>query len=266
MKKYFHHLGKKIYYSEYGSGPAIVLIHGFLETSDIWKSFAEKLAGGNKVLAIDLPGHGGSDIYSATHTMEFMADVTERLLYATGTARAFVTGHSMGGYVTLAFLEKYPHKLTGCCLFHSHPFADTREVIERRKTDITRVESGRKYLLVAESVKKMYAADNLEKFKAALEKSESIAATIRPEGITAVLRGMMERPSRLHLLERMSIPFLWILGAKDNYIDCNSVKNRVKMPPGSELHILENSGHMGFMEEEEKSYEIINTFTSRINL
>ncbi|HRT90783.1 MAG TPA: alpha/beta hydrolase [Bacteroidales bacterium] len=264
MKKYFHHLGKKIYYSEYGSGPAIVLIHGYLETSDIWESFAVRLADGYKVLAIDLPGHGGSDVYSGTHTMEFMAEVTERLLFATGTEKAFLTGHSMGGYVTLAFLEKFPHKLTGYCLFHSHPFADTREVKERRKNDITLVESGRKFMLVAESVRKMYANDNLEKFKTALEKSKSIAGSIRPEGITAVLKGMMERPSRLHLMENESIPFLWILGAKDNYIDSGSMKNRVKMPAGSELHILENSGHMGFIEEEEKSAAIIHSFVKGI--
>ena len=264
LKHYFHFRGKKIYYADKGRGQVIVLIHGYLETSEIWGSFAEALAGSYRVLTPDLPGHGNSDIFNHTHTMEFMADVTEALLSATGTERAFVAGHSMGGYVTLAFLEKFPHKLLGYCLFHSHPFADTPEVLKRRENDIRMVEAGKKFMLYPDAVRRMYADINLEKFHDAYERSKRIASGIRDEGITAVLRGMMTRPSRVHLMEEGKVPCLWILGAKDNYMQCESMKKRVKLPQNAELVILENSGHMGFIEEEERSLEVLRKFLDRI--
>lgn len=264
LKNYFHFAGKKIFYTDQGRGPVIVLIHGYLETSEVWEDFAGSLADSFRVLAIDLPGHGNSDIFNHTHTMEFMADVTEALLNVTGTDRAFVTGHSMGGYVTLAFLEKYPHKLTGYCLFHSHPFADTPEVLKRRENDIKMVEGGKKFMLYPDAVKRMYADMNLEKFHDAFEKSKRIASGIRDEGITAVLRGMMARPSRVHLMEAGKVPCLWILGAKDNYIQCESMKTRIKLPPNAELVILENSGHMGFIEEKGRALEVIKRFINNI--
>ncbi len=264
MKKYLHFRGKKIYYTDHGTGPVILLIHGYLETGEIWDSFADKLAGSYRVLTIDLPGHGQSDIFNHVHTMEFMATVAEHLLKSIGAEKAFVTGHSMGGYVTLAFLEMFPQRLSGYCLFHSHPFADTTEVLKRRQNDIRMVEAGQKFMLYPESVKKMYADSNLEKFHNAFERSKRIASEIRPEGITAVLRGMMARPSRVHIMEEGKVPCLWILGALDNYIQCDSMKTRVKLPPNAELVILENSGHMGFIEEEDKAVTTLNNFLKKI--
>jgi len=264
MKKYFHFSGKKIYYTDQGNGKAIVLIHGFLETGEIWESFAGKLSDIFRVLTIDLPGHGHSDIFNHTHTMEHMATVTDGLLNAVGLKKAFVIGHSMGGYVTLAFLELFPQKLAGYCLFHSHPFDDSPEVMRRRENDINIVESGKKFMLYPDSVRRMYADVNLEKFHEAFERSKLIAAGIRAEGITAVLRGMMKRPLRLRLMEEGKVPCLWILGAMDNYINCESMKIRVNLPPNAELVILENSGHMGFIEEEERSLEIIKSFSGKL--
>lgn len=265
LKKYFHFRGKKIFYTDQGRGPAVLLIHGYLETGEIWDSFAGKLARNYRVLTIDLPGHGQSDIFAKTHTMEFLAETADGLLNTVAVGKAFIAGHSMGGYVTLAFLGMYPQKLTGYCLFHSHPFADTPEVSERRKNDIKMTEAGQKFMFYPESVRKMYAASNPEKFKEAFEKSMRIASGISDEGITAVLRGMMIRPSRVHLMEEGKVPCLWILGEKDNYINCRQMKSRVKLPANAEQIILNESGHMGFIEEEEKSLQVLQDFLRKIH-
>ena len=140
MNYYIHYNGGKIYYSDTGEGEIIVLLHGYLETSEIWSGFAGKLAKKFRIISVDLPGHGLSKVYSESHTMEFMAGAVKVLLENLNIKKVFLTGHSLGGYVALAFLELYPGMLTGYCLFHSHPFTDRPETIEKRDREIKVVQ------------------------------------------------------------------------------------------------------------------------------
>jgi pimeloyl-ACP methyl ester carboxylesterase len=260
MKYYILFNGGKIYYSDSGQGETIILLHGYLESSEIWEGFAKKLSRKFRVISIDLPGHGLSKVYGDCHTMEFLASAVKGLLDCLQIKKVFLTGHSLGGYITLAFLELYPDMLGGYCLFHSHPFADTPETVEKREKEIRIVRSCKKYLLYPENISKMYATKNLETFREAVQRSKDIAATIRDEGIIAVLNGMMARPSRLSVMEKSKVPCLWIFGGLDNYISGETVLSKVRLPVNARVVTLENSGHMGFVEEEELSVRIITEF------
>ena len=260
MKYYILFNGGKIYYSDSGQGETIILIHGYLESSEVWEDFAKKLSGKFRVISIDLPGHGLSKVYGDCHTMEFMASAVKGLLDCLQIKKVFLAGHSLGGYITLAFVDLYPDMLGGYCLFHSHPFADTPEIVEKRDKEIKIVRSGKKYLLYPENISKMYATKNLEIFRKSVQRSKDIAATIRDEGIIAVLNGMIARPSRLSVIEKGKIPCLWIFGRLDNYISCETVWSKVKLPGNTKVVVLENSGHMGFVEEEELSVKIVEAF------
>lgn len=262
MKKYIHYKGKKIFYTDEGKGAAVVLLHGYLESSEVWHSFAEKLVPGYRVINIDLPGHGDSDIYGESHSMELIAEAVNGLLNGVGIAKSFLVGHSLGGYVALAFLEQFPEKLSGYSLFHSHPFADSYEALQKREREIKIVNAGKKFLMYPENIQRMFAEDNLKKFSAEIGRSKEIASRIPASGITAVLKGMMARPSRLALMEEGKVPCLWILGRKDNYLNCDAVQQKVKLPSNAKLAILENSGHLGFIEEEERSLKLISDFIS----
>lgn len=260
MNYYIHYNGGKIYYSDIGEGEIIILLHGYLETSEIWSGFAKRLARKFRVISIDLPGHGLSKVYSENHTMEFMAGAVKILLDNLNIKQVFITGHSLGGYVALAFLEYYPGMLKGYCLFHSHPFADRPDTIEKREKEINFVRAGKKYLLYIENISQMYAKINLDRFREELQRSKDIASTICNEGIIAVLNGMMNRPSRLKLMEAGNVPCLWILGRMDNYISCEEVQEKVKLPKNANVVILENSGHIGFIEEEDLSVKVLTEF------
>jgi pimeloyl-ACP methyl ester carboxylesterase len=111
---------------------------------------------------------------------------------------------------------------------------------------------------------KMFATSNLENFSGALQRSKDIAAQIPGEGIIAVLNGMMIRPSRVSLMEAGSVPCLWILGLMDNYIPCDVVQAKVNLPSNARVVVLSNSGHMGFIEEEELSVKIIRDFVNSL--
>lgn len=254
----------KIYYTDSGKGSAVVLIHGYLESAGIWKDFSDKLTSGFRVISIDLPGHGQSSVCSEIHSMEFMASALKELLDNAGISKIFLIGHSMGGYVTLAFLELFPEYLSGYCLFHSHPLADSPETIEKRINDISVVLAGKKDLLIPESIRRMYASSNLLKFDSAIQRSIEIASKIPANGITAVLSGMMARPSMTAIVEEGRVPFLWILGALDNYINCEIIQQKVILPANAKVVVLRNSGHMGFIEEEDKSVEEIFQFARKL--
>src|ERR1044071_7202110 len=113
-------LGAKVRYADTGKGRVVVLLHGFLESLEVWfgNGFAQELAQHFRVIAIDLPGHGKSDCVGYVHRMERMADVVKGVMDELGLRRYAMVGHSMGGYVALAFAERYKENLCGLCLFH----------------------------------------------------------------------------------------------------------------------------------------------------
>lgn len=253
-------MGKKIWYTDRGEGPAIVLVHGYLESSEVWERFASALASGFRVICPDLPGHGKSATYGETHTMEFLAESILYLLDELEVEKAFIAGHSLGGYVTMAFLELFPERLSAYCLFHSHPHAYTPEAAEKRKAEIELVKKGKKNLMIPGNISKMFADDNLEKLAGEVKLSEAIARHTPDEGIIAVLRGMLLRPSRAAIMEEGRVPCLWILGEKDNYISHTAVTSGISLPATAHIAYLKNSGHMGFVEEEPEALRIIREF------
>ena len=125
MKSYVLIENKKVFYSDQGVGIIIVLLHGYLESLEIWKEFSAELSKKCRVICFDIPGHGDSEIISEIHSMEILSRIIFKSLIKLNVANCFIIGHSMGGYLTLMIHELYPELLSGFCLFHSHPFADT---------------------------------------------------------------------------------------------------------------------------------------------
>jgi pimeloyl-ACP methyl ester carboxylesterase len=175
-----------------------------------------------------------------------------------------LTGHSLGGYVALAFLDLFPGRLAGYCLFHSHPFADTAIAIERRNREINVVNAGRKHLMYPGNIRKMYSPFNLDRMKEAIMRSDEIASVTPDDGIIAMLRGMVVRPSRKELLERGQVPLLWILGIHDQYIDYRTAVAAIDLPGNATLATLYESGHLGFVEEPERSLTLLTDFAFKV--
>jgi len=251
-------------YTDRGTGDAIVLLHGYLESKEIWDPLAEALKSKFRIIAVDLPGHGKSGVVSETHTMEFMAGAVKAVIDSLGISKVFMTGHSLGGYVTLAFLELYPAGVAGYCLFHSHANPDSEAAISNRKREIKVVKAGKKNLMYPDNVTRMFAKENLPGMGKALERSKKIASATPADGIVSVLNGMIIRPSRVSLVEKGERPLLWILGRKDQYFSPETATSGVRLPRNAKVVILENSGHLGFVEETDMSAEIISDFASSV--
>lgn len=257
--------GIEISYSESGNGKPVVLLHGYLEAKEIWAPLIEELEKQFRVIAIDLPGHGDSGVASDTLTMEFMAGAVNTVIESLDLNDVFMVGHSLGGYVTLAFLELYPHSLAGYSLFHSHPHADSHAAIQNRMREIAVVSAGKKNIMYPGNITKMFAPKNIDNMSDEVKRSKQIASKTSARGIIAVLNGMIARPSRKVLLEKGTKPLLWVLGRDDQYFSAGGVLDSVKVPSNAQVVILEKSGHLGFVEETKLSAEIINNFISKIN-
>ena len=165
MKQAVEFANIDIYYQDFGKGTPVVLLHGYLESGEIWEAFAKELSKQYRIILIDLPGHGDSGSAGEIHSMDFMADSVARVLDRLHLETCFMIGHSMGGYVALAFLETYPYKLGGLVLFHSHPLADSMETKANREREIKLVRDGRKDLIFNTNIPKAFAVGNLNKFR-----------------------------------------------------------------------------------------------------
>ena len=260
MKRSIHFEGIVISYGVSGAGKAVVLLHGYLEAGEVWKPLAENLEQKFKVIVIDLPGHGKSTVCGDIHTMEFLAGAVRAVLADSGAERAVMVGHSLGGYATLAFAELYPELLAGYVLFHSHPHADNPEAVARRRREIAIVSSGRKNIMYPGNVRMMFAGKNLHSMKKEHERVKMIASGNPGNGIIALLNGMIARPSRKTVLEKGEVPLLWILGRWDLYFTPEKALHDIKLPDNAQVVILNDSGHLGFLEETERSAALIAGF------
>lgn len=249
-----------IRYSDQGMGSPVVLIHGYLESLEIWQPFAEKLATKFRVICPDIPGHGQSGMAGPVHSMKLMATVLHDLLHQLGVEKCVLTGHSMGGYVALAFADLYMDTLKGLVLFHSTPFADTEEKKKNRDREIELVRQGKKDILFNTNIPQAFADSNLERLSETVEKAKAIGRDSTDEGIIALLEGMKQRKDNSHIIAEGKVPLLWILGKKDNYIPYDQV--REKLDPGRNglLKVLDDSGHMGFLEEPRRSFSMLKEF------
>ena len=257
---YFYFRNTAIHYQTSGSGKAVVLLHGFLESSEIWKEYSGRLSEDFRVITIDLPGHGESAFFSSGTTIDLMAETVNALLDELKVEKAHLVGHSMGGYVTLAFAELFRKKLSGFVLFHSTAFDDSEEALERRNKAIAMLKSHPE-LYINQTIPGLFRRETLYKFSG--EKYTLIKNALKTgppyQGYIEAVKAMRDRPDRIPVL-RKNIPKLFLAGRYDPVIPENISFRQMYFMRHGESAFLEESGHMGFIEEKEAAYKIIRDF------
>ena len=238
----------------------ILLLHGSLESMLVWDDFAALLYKSARVITVDLPGHGISEVKGEVHTMEYLADTLSAALVKLGVEQAYVVGHSMGGYVALAFAERHPEQLAGIVLLSSTPNADTEEKAANRKREIALVKSGKKELLAHTAPAAGFAEQNRRRCASYIEELEQMVFLAEDAGVVALLGGMICRADRNDMLRRLDKPQLFILGRKDEYISEAAAEKMVANHPQAKVVWLDNSGHMGFIEQPQECAEAILDF------
>ena len=231
----------------------LVLLHGYLETSNVWEGFSSLLSKHLRVISFDLPGNGLSGSRLPEHDMGFMADITAAVLDACGVHSVSIAGHSMGGYVALAFASRHFDRTERLCLFHSTPNADSDEKRADRDREIALIEAGKRNQILRPAIRRMLAVENRKRLSDSIDEMVENATIADPAGTVACLRGMKSRVDMNAFLGGFTKPLMLIFGLKDDYIPIATAEGLIAKFPTCRSLILQNSGHAGFIEEAECS-------------
>lgn len=239
--------GVNIFYTEKGAGGAVVLLHGFLENSTMWDGALEEISKRNRVITIDLLGHGKSDCLGYVHTMEDMAEVVKVILNHLKIRKAIFIGHSMGGYVSLAFADKYPKNIKGICLMNSTSQADDdeRKEIREKANKIVRKNFS---MIVKMAINNLFASTSKELFFNEIEKVLNEALKTPVRGYMASNEGMRLRKNREEVLKQ--IPKRRIIAGKQPVLNFEFIK-REAIRTNTDLKVLGN-GHMSHIENKKE--------------
>jgi pimeloyl-ACP methyl ester carboxylesterase len=249
MEKMFTTGNTTLGYTEMGMGNSVVLLHGYLEAKEMWSDLALDLSKSYRVICPDLPGHGKSTFEGLEVSMEYAAATIAKLLDFLGIEHCVLVGHSMGGYVALAFAELFPEKLKGLVLFHSHPFADSDEKRKNRQFEIEQVAAGYFESMINTNIPRLFANYNLERLRAWVESWKTMALATPETGVMAALCGMAGRRDRNSILSELQIPVLMIFGRNDNLISNDVASSLEGQHSQIQTLWLERSGHLGLVEE-----------------
>ena len=235
----------------------LVLLHGFMENTTIWNEMEAHLSKDFTLIKIDLPGHGKSKVYQEIHTVELMAEKVKEVIDALKLEKINLLGHSLGGYVSLAFAENFPEILESMTLFFSTTVADDEEKKAIRRRSIAVIDENFE-TFVKTSIPNLFSNNEKDILEGKIELAKNIAKSTNKEGVKAAQLGMAERPDRTEILENLDAKILIIAGKYDNAVKTENLLKIIPEKTNIKTYVLD-CGHNGHWEKPTICAEIINT-------
>lgn len=250
-----------IAYTSTGKGTAIVLLHGFLENQKMWDNYIIPFAKKNRVITVDLLGHGETECMGYVHSMEDNAEAIHAVLAELRIRKAIFVGHSMGGYVALAFAEQYPDAVKGLVLLNSTAKADNEERKLNRDRAIKAVKQSYKGF-VSMAIANLFSENNRERLVEEIENTKKEALKTPLQAIVASLEGMKIRKDREVLLHLTPYPKMLILGEKDPVLEYE--ENKTQIENTAVALITFPDGHMSHIENQEELTGVLLDFFKKV--
>lgn len=251
----------QISYTDSGKGTAVVLLHGFLENKSMWDVYITEFIKRNRIITIDLLGHGKTESLGYIQTMEENADMVHEVLSKLRIRKAILVGHSMGGYVALAFAELYPENMKGLVLLNSTSKEDSPERKKNRDRAIKAVKKDYE-TFIRLSIANLFSEENREILIKEIEAVKIQALQTPLQGIVASLEGMKVRKDREFLLHTTTYPKLLILGKKDPVLNYEENLEQIK---GIDVELVTfEDGHMSSIENQAELLTVLANFFKKI--
>lgn len=229
--------------------PPLVLIHGFPLDAAMWDPQCAALSGLTDVIAEDLRGFGSDqrELPAIMPMRSHAADIKE-MLDARGIERAVLCGLSMGGYIAMAFAERWPERLAGIILCNTRSNADDEDGVAARHAMANNAREKGMEVIARGMVPNLLSEATRTERPAVAELVTRIIARQKPETVAATSLGMAQRPDRLPVLQRLKVPALIITGEHDTLMPLPTSQVMAEAIPGSRLVVLPGAGHLTNLE------------------
>ena len=234
--------GINLAYDRRGRGEPLVLIHGYPLDRSTWNEVASVLENDFDLILPDLRGLGQSDAVDKTYTVADLASDIAGLLDHLKIQKVFIAGHSMGGYVALAFARAYPNRVRGLGMISSQVLADSPERKEGRYKSAADVAEKGVGVAVDAMTTKLSADARVQSFV------RNVIQRQKPEGLIGSLKAMAERPDSSELLKTFKFPVVIIHGSADALIPVERGREMKAGLLDAHYAELSNVGHMPMME------------------
>lgn len=248
-------------YEVIGQGSPVMLIHGFPLDHSLWEKQRTALSKDHKLLLPDLPGTGKSPLPNPLGMEEMAASLREILLQEK-IEKCVLIGHSMGGYVALAFAEKYPELLSGLGLFHSTAYADNETKKNGRRKAIKMIEEYGPERFLRNMIPNLYPVSLHKERKKEMEHLLKKRMEAGLEALIPYYKAMLHRPDRTAVLKQARFPVLFVMGEKDVVIPKKSILELSRLPRIAMIHLLKDTGHLGMLDKPEESNQILRHFVA----
>ena len=263
MERQFIYRGSPLSYSVHGHGHPLLLLHGFGEDSRIWDLQVDFLKEHAMVITPDLPGSGQSPLPQAAGgflTLEDHAESIRELLDKEEIQNCILIGHSMGGYIALAFAEKYEDRLRAFGLFHSTAAADSdsKKLLRQKGIEFVREHGAGNFL--AQVIPNLYADRTRQEDPGMIEQHIADAQAFSDDAVTGYYQAMMQRPDRKSVLQNFAKPVLFIMGEEDKTVDLQETLPQSYLARESHVHIWPRVAHMGMREKPIGSSQVLLDF------
>ena len=259
MNKFLLYQNKKIFYRITGTGKPVILIHGFGEDATVWQNQVDFLKNKFQLIIPDLPGSGQSEMIDDM-SMEGMAETIHSIIHEENIESCPVIGHSMGGYILLALMEKYWNQVSAFGLFHSSAFADSEEKKATRRKGIEFINLQGAFEFLKTTTPNLFSPITKDERPELIDKQIASLDNFLPSALVSYYKAMMQRPDRTEILRKATVPVLFIMGKYDVAVPVDDGLKQCHLPEKSYIHILRQSGHMGMLEEPGNSNRILEEF------
>lgn len=251
-------------YTDVGSGPAVVLIHGYPFNRSLWTEQAEALSSKCRVVVPDLRGFGESEATEGPVTMNRMARDMAELMDHLGIEQAVIGGLSMGGYIALAFIKQFPSRVKALVLADTRAQADTEEAKQTRYQQAEKAMAEGMAGIADAMLPKLLTPDTVSKRPEVVKRVRDMMLKTKPQGAASALLGMAEREDQIEFISTINVPTMIVVGREDALTPvADSEKMRATIGP-SHLVVIENAGHVSNLEQTEKFNYALSAFLDRV--
>jgi 3-oxoadipate enol-lactonase len=252
--------GIEMAYDVEGSGPAVVLLHGFPFNRSMWREQVEALSASYRVVTPDLRGHGATTATTDPATMDEMARDVAALLDELDIRRAAIAGLSMGGYVAFSFYRRFPLRVRSLILADTRPQADTDEARENREQQAEKALTEGMEAIAETLLPKLLASSTFDERPRIVERVREMITSTDPQGAASALRGMATRSDQTHLLPQILSPTLLLFGSEDQLTPLKDAEVLHREIRGSRLEIIKGAGHVSNIEQPTKFNRALKDF------